>query len=199
MAVPQLMNADLVVRRTGVRPDQIIDQKELRGDASDNIPGVKGIGEKTAAELLQSFETLDKLYQEVEKDSPKAKTIKTGVREKLTTHKKEALLSRVLATIKRDVQIDIELEDAAIHQYDRAKVVKLFQHFGFTSLLTKLLESAAAALTQAAFDISNPRSVPKREGQDDPLLIDEETLATLRAEVKRKQNVVLDAKTTGLS
>jgi DNA polymerase-1 len=198
MSDTQIMNAESVVLRTGVRPDQIIDYKALRGDASDNIPGVKGIGEKTAAELLQKFETLDKLYQALEKNSSLAKEIKAGVREKLLLHKADAFMSRELATIKRNVEIDLALEAAAIHQYDRTKVVQLFQHFGFTSLVAKLPESVTPTPVQATFDLSQPVVIPKREGQKYHLVNDEQSLSGFLEQLSRQEYFVFDTETTGV-
>jgi DNA polymerase-1 len=116
-------------------PDQIVDYKALRGDPSDNIPGVKGVGDKTATELLLNFQTLDGVYENLESDK-----IKDRIRELLRTHKKEAYLSQELATIKRDVPIDFKLEAAAFIGVDKDSVLDLFSQLEFKSLLPRVQE-----------------------------------------------------------
>src|SRR4030043_617619 len=87
----------------GLLPEQVLDFKALRGDASDNIPGVTGIGEKTAIELLLKFGTLDNLYKELEENSEKAKNLKPKLRETLLQYKEQAFLSKDLAQIDKNV------------------------------------------------------------------------------------------------
>lgn len=130
--------ANEVLERYGLKPDQMIDYKALRGDPSDNIPGVPGIGEKTATELLQAFGTLDALYDAIEKNSSKLKKIKPRVLELLQKNKKSADLSKKLATIILSVPIDFTLNACLTKTYDRQKVVDLFQELEFKSLLMKL-------------------------------------------------------------
>ncbi|MDD4271637.1 MAG: DNA polymerase I [Patescibacteria group bacterium] len=122
-----------VKERYGLKPDQMIDFKALRGDPSDNIPGVKGIGEKTATELLQNFKTLDGVYKNVD-----SKKIKDRVRELLVQHKNNALMSKDLATIKCDAPIEFDLDEARFGQFDQEKLAKLFNELEFRSLLPRL-------------------------------------------------------------
>ena len=133
-----------VEARYGIRPEQIIDYKALRGDTSDNIPGVKGIGEKTATALLQEFGTLDKLYARINKENG-VESIRPKMLAKLTEEKDIALMSRELATIKCDVPVDFRLADCAWGDYDKAQVTDIFRRFEFFSLLTRLngLENGA--------------------------------------------------------
>ncbi len=98
-----------VIEKTGLRPDQIIDYKALRGDASDNIPGVKGIGEKQAVDLLQTYDNLDNIYAHLDE-------LTKGQREKLERDKEIAYLSQKMATI--DCGMPIKLDLAAC-QFDR--------------------------------------------------------------------------------
>lgn len=127
-----LVDEDEVVFRMGVRPDQIVDYKALCGDSSDNIPGVKGIGPKTAVALLKEFETLEKMYEALK--SNQMESVKAGVREKLTNDEKNALMSQKLATIDRNVPVDFELSKAHVTDYDKAAALKLFHELGFSSL-----------------------------------------------------------------
>jgi DNA polymerase-1 len=115
-----------------VTPKQVIDMKGLMGDASDNIPGVPGIGEKTALELIKQFETLENTLQ----NSSQVK--KNKVRENLVTYREQALLSKRLATIIRNVPIDIKLEDFQISDPDSSKLYHYFKDLEFKGLLNKL-------------------------------------------------------------
>ncbi len=130
-----LYGAEQVRARYNLNPDQIIDYKALRGDVSDNIPGVKGIGEKTASELLVEFKTLDGVYSAVEKNNPK---IRTRILELLKEHKNEAYLSQDLATIHLDAPIKLSLSDISFSSFRVENVVKIFSEFEFKSLLIKV-------------------------------------------------------------
>ncbi len=120
-----LYDIDMVKKRLdGLTPDQVVDYKALRGDPSDNIPGVRGIGEKGAIELLKEFVTIENLYKNL--DSKKAKDkFKPRILDLLKTHKKDAFMSKKLVTIKCDVDIDFELEKAKTRDFDINKVTKL--------------------------------------------------------------------------
>ncbi len=124
-----------VMERYGLKPEQIIDYKALRGDPSDNIPGVRGIGEKTAVELLQKFSTLDKVYQAVKRQDG---SIKDRTIELLTTSEAEAFLSKELATINCQAPIELLLDKARFSVFELDKVLQLFSKFEFRSLLGKL-------------------------------------------------------------
>ena len=128
-----IYDAKAVRERYGLEPGQMIDFKALRGDPSDNIPGVKGIGEKTATELLQIFKTLDGVYKNI-----KSAKIKDRVRELLSQYKDNAYLSRDLATIKLDAKIDFDLERARFGQFNQEKLAELFNRLEFRSLLPRL-------------------------------------------------------------
>ncbi len=122
----------------GLIPAQLLDFKALRGDPSDNIPGVTGVGEKTAISLLLELDSLDKLYRELEKNSDKAKKIKPRLRETLLRYKEQAFLSRDLARIKKDALADFNLEKCKWGEYDKEKIVSLLKQLEFTSLIERL-------------------------------------------------------------
>lgn len=124
----------------GLSPGQLVDFKALRGDPSDNIPGVRGVGEKTAIQLIREFGSLGNLYQELEENTEKASRIKTKVKEALTKHKKDALLSKELVQIKYDVPIDFNLEKCQFRKYDKEKIIEMFKKLEFHSLIEKLPE-----------------------------------------------------------
>ncbi|MBM3257793.1 MAG: hypothetical protein FJZ05_01060 [Candidatus Nealsonbacteria bacterium] len=134
-----LYDKDLVKEKfQGLLPEQILDYKALRGDASDNIPGVTGIGEKTAIELLLKFGTLDNLYRELEENSEKAKTVKPRLKEMLLKYKEQAFLSRDLAQIDRNVPINFNLKECAWENYDKERASSILKELEFYSLIEKL-------------------------------------------------------------
>jgi DNA polymerase-1 len=118
----------------GLTPGQLIDLKGLRGDASDNIPGVKGIGEKTALMLIKEFGTIDNLYKNIDEAK-----ISSSVKEKLINGKDKAILSRDLAEIRKDVPIEISMKDCEWGGYDEGEVVSILQEFGFNSLVKNIV------------------------------------------------------------
>lgn len=141
-----VMYGEAEVKKTfGFSPKQMVDFKALRGDASDNIPGVPGIGEKTATDLLKGFGGISELYKKIKEGKIKNK-IKAGVLEKLISGKESAKMSYELATIDEDVPgVDFKLEDCMAKDFDRDKVVKLFQQLEFISLLKRLPGSMSPA------------------------------------------------------
>lgn len=136
-----LYDIDEVKKRyNGLAPEQLRDYRGLRGDPSDNIPGVAGIGEKTAIELLKEFGTLDNLYQEVERETKKAAKIKLGVLQKLKANKEQAFLSQKLAQIDCHVPIDFKLGDCEFGSFDSQKAEEALAKLGFNTLVQKLSE-----------------------------------------------------------
>lgn len=125
-----------VRERYGLKPAQLTDLKGLKGDPSDNIPGVKGIGEKTAIELIKKFGSLEGIYRALRK---RDKRIRGGVAEKLRAGREDAEFSRELGTINESVPIDFKLEEVRWRNGAGNEVVrKTFQKFGFFSLLRRL-------------------------------------------------------------
>jgi len=136
-----LYDIDEVKKRyDGLLPCQLQDYRGLRGDSSDNIPGVAGIGEKTAIELLKEFSDLDNLYQGIKANTKKAAKIKPGVLQKLKDGQKQAVLSRQLAKIQCDIPLNFNLADCQFGQFDLLKVQAIFERFEFNTLLKKLLD-----------------------------------------------------------
>lgn len=120
-----------VINYLGVRPDQIVDYKALVGDHSDNIPGVSGVGEKTAVNLLTTYDTLDNIYNHLS-ELPK------GVRTRLDAGRESAYLSKQLASILTNLQINLSLEDARVDLSDISALEELFRELEFRTLLTRL-------------------------------------------------------------
>ena len=116
----------------GFEPKRLIDLKALMGDSSDNIPGVAGVGPKTATDLLLKFGTLDGIYAHLDDAS-----IRPKLREKLETDKEKAYLSYDLATIRCEAPIDFEPKDAVIQPYNKPALYQLFQRLEFVKLIDK--------------------------------------------------------------
>lgn len=115
----------------GIMPEQIVDYKALVGDASDNYPGVPGIGPKTASSLLGKYKSLDNIYKNINKLSGK-------IASKLTENKDLAELSKKLAKIVTNVPLKLSLKACRVHEYDQEKAQKLFEELEFKSLVEKL-------------------------------------------------------------
>ena len=122
---------ETVMETLGVRPDQVVDYKALCGDQSDNIPGVYGIGKKTAESLLGKYDTLDAIYAHLE-ELPK------GQRSKLEEGRENAYLSQKLARIVTDLDVPIDLEKASVTNFEPAPVAELFRELEFRSLMGRL-------------------------------------------------------------
>ncbi|MBQ8372657.1 MAG: DNA polymerase I [Clostridia bacterium] len=126
------MHRDQFFEKYGIEPEQFVDMKALMGDSSDNIPGVGGVGEKTAAMLIQNFGTLEGIY-----DSIDDKRITKGVREKLTRDRDNAFLSRRLAKIDTNAPLGLVLSDLAYTGIDRAELYKKFTELELNQFIQK--------------------------------------------------------------
>ena len=127
-----LYTEELFREEYGFEPKKLIDLKALMGDSSDNIPGVAGVGPKTAKDLLAKFGSLDGIYENLEDPS-----IRPKLREKLVADKEKAYLSYDLATIRPEAPIDFEPKDALVQPYNRASLYQLFQKLEFVKLIDK--------------------------------------------------------------
>ena len=124
-----------VIERFGVNPEQMVDFRALTGDQSDNIPGVKGIGKKTAAEIIQKYGDIKNLYEELSTDTA---VLKPKVKEMLKLNKESALMSRELSQMKNDVDIDFKIEDCKFGNFDKNKIIEIFNKLEFNSLINRL-------------------------------------------------------------
>ena len=131
---------ETVKERFGLSPEQMADFKGLSGDSSDNIPGVPGIGPKTASYLIQKFDSIENIYQAIE-NGREEEIGKPNLIKKLKEFHQQAIFSKYLATIRKDVPIDFNLEQCFWEKYDFQEVEKLFQRLGFPSLLKRLQEN----------------------------------------------------------
>ena len=118
----------------GVEPKQLIQVKGLMGDTSDNIPGVPGVGEKTALKLIQEYGSISKLYEALESGNS---TVKGALKEKLTNNKELAYMSETLGRILLDAPLDVTIEELKVQPWDNEKVTKKFKELRFNRFLDR--------------------------------------------------------------
>ena len=136
-----------VVKKLGVRPNQVVDYKAIVGDTSDNIPGVKGVGEKTAISLLEKFDTLDAIYANMDQ-------VEKRWQGKFETSKETAYMSRDLARIETNLNLKFKLDDAKVEPFDGSKLEAFFKEMEFRTLVPKV--AAISGGTAAAESASAP-------------------------------------------
>ena len=197
----QWVDASNASERLGVPPERVVDYLALVGDSSDNIPGVKGVGEKTAVELLSTHGDLDTILARAA-DLPGKRA-----REALLQHADLARLSRELVTIRRDAPVDLDLDALRVQPPDVARLTELFTELEFRSLISKLDVFAAAGeeapgpATQRAPAVAG---VPPLPPPPSPvaavtqIVSDPSQLAAVLAEIRRAPLVAIDTETTGL-
>jgi DNA polymerase-1 len=161
-----------VLKLFGATPEQVVDVLALWGDHSDNIPGVPGIGEKTAKSLISQFGSIEKLLGNPDQiKNPK-------IREKIKENMGLLELSRRLATIERGIPVEVDLDALSVCSPDRDKLIPLLQEMGFSSLLSSFLDHAST------------------KEQEYKVLLKESDLKTLVAHIKKEGAVSLDTETT---
>ena len=121
-----------IEERWGLRPDQMLDYKSLKGDPTDNIPGIPGVGEKTASKLIATWGSLDALYEHLDEVTPEK------LRPLLAEHRETVLESRELMRLVRDVDVVLDPERGRVGDYDREAVVRIFREYEFRSLIDRL-------------------------------------------------------------
>ncbi|HEU4673127.1 MAG TPA: DNA polymerase I [Candidatus Limnocylindrales bacterium] len=129
--------------RFGLRPDQMVDYKALKGDPTDNIPGVPGVGEKTASKLIGQFGDLDTLYARLDDVTPEK------LRDKLREHRDQVFRGRELSRIVRDLPVTLDLDAARLADYDRETVIRLFREYEFRTLIDRLPPLSGESREQA--------------------------------------------------
>ena len=197
-----LYDPEKVYERYGVPPERVPDWKGLKGDPSDNIPGVPGVGDKTATKLLQEYDTVESIYEHLDQVTP------PRMKELLRNNEELARKSKHLATIVRDVPVTLDLEACHIKGYQRAKVVTMLRDLEFNSLLSRLpaQSEGSAPGEQLSFhtdevevgdDIAAPSSKTAPDGVytvvDTP-----EALDIVIARLAAAERIVVDVETTSL-
>ena len=182
-----LYDSKAVSERFGVRPEQIADLKALKGDPSDNISGVPGIGEKTATALLQQFTSIEDIYDHIDKVTP------TKLQEKLKENEAIARESKTLATIITDAPVKLNVEECRITTINRQQVTEIFRELEFFSLLNKFPE---ATETQ----IKSTESTSREAGLPVYNIIKTNAdLEKLAARLKKAKALSFDTETNGIN
>ncbi len=198
-----LYNAKEVEAKYGLRPDQMVDYFALTGDASDNVPGVPGVGPKTATQLLQQYGTLDEILSH-------AADLKGSLKEKMQTHRELVLKSRELVILDRKAPISVEPIHCEMRPPDREKLTEFFKRLEFNKLLDEILSSdkpgarpmAIARATHApAPEAEMPAAVaapPKNSSRVVRLVLTEDDFRDLDEMLASAKELSLDVETTGL-
>jgi DNA polymerase-1 len=190
----EIVDRDGVKQKFGVTPDKVIDVLGLTGDASDNIPGVPGIGEKTAIPLIQKYGSIEELYRHLDEIPQK------GVRAKLEANKELAFLSKRLVTIDINVPLTVNFHSLKAEKRNNAKLMELFGSLEFRSLLNKLQTETPEPLAIVESDIEftppEPLSDITKDKHIYQLITTEREFAALCDKLKSAQEFVFDTETT---
>ncbi|GAA0133712.1 DNA polymerase I [Paenibacillus sp. YSY-4.3] len=170
-----------IQERYGLTPDQIIDLKGLMGDASDNIPGVPGIGEKTALKLLHQFGSVEEVLARTDE-------LKGKMKENLVQHAEDARLSKRLATIHREVPVDRSFEDMLFHGLQEEKAAPMLRKLEFKSLLERLSFGEGAGDTGAAVEAG------KAQDEVEVTIVDETSLQELVRELPQIEVMYVESR-----
>ncbi len=203
-----IYDTDAIFQRYGLTPKQMLEFKSLRGDPSDNIKGVKGIGEKGASDLIRNFESVEDLYKEIKKNSKKVQNkIKPRILQLLKDGEKDAILSRRLSEIVCNVPLNIELLKYEFTRVNLTAVTKLFQELEFKSLIDKLpknyLPNGAAKESETAdshLDVVERAEVNNITVKAKYILVDTQTkLDNLIKKLKIQKEISIDTETTSIN
>jgi DNA polymerase-1 len=208
-----LVDVATVKERYGMEPQQLIDFKALKGDTSDNVPGVKGIGEKTATQLIQQYGSVENIYEHLAEVTP------ARAKSALEANREMAFLSKDLVTIRTQVDIPVTWQECEVHSYNRTQVEALFDQLEFKTLRNRLPGSSEAkvetpptkaqqismfgegdaALEAASAPISRaPAIVKPKESVTNTIIVDTEaTLKVLIKDLKQADLIAFDTETTG--
>lgn len=202
-----ILGPDEVKEKFGVPPELIIDFLALMGDSSDNIPGVPGVGEKTAQALLQGLGSINTLYDNLDKIADLSFRGAKTMAAKLEQNKEVALLSYQLATIKTDVELEIGCEQLTVNEPDVETLLGLFRHYEFRRWITDLQEGkwlqgrksnsgAQTALVEEAAPQPESSSVLSSDGY--VTILDQETFDSWLEKLKRSALFAFDLETDSL-
>jgi len=188
----EIYDTDGVVNKVGLGPDQIIDYMALMGDTSDNVPGVKGIGEKTALKLITEYGTLEKIYENV--DSIKGKT-----GEMLRTGKDMALLSRDLVTIRRDVPLDAELTDMEFNEINPETAIEYFNGIEMESVAKDFFQGVKSEKKISGMESSREYVTIKTEAEIREMIEEIRKAGTLSFDTETDSIHPVEANLVGMS
>lgn len=188
------MDVDGVNDKFGIPPELIIDYLALMGDKVDNIPGVPGVGEKTALALLQGIGSIEQLYQNLDKIAELGFRGSKTMAKKLEVNRAEAELSYLLATIKTDLELDIKVEDVPVPEADNATLIELFQQCEFRTWISDLGEAAGSSTAAVDDDLIAAPEVVEYE-----TILDEEHFKEWLTRLEKAELFAFDTETDSLN
>ena len=185
----------------GIEPKQLIEVKGLQGDTSDNIPGVPGIGEKTALSLVQKYETIDNLYKKLEAGEA---DLKGKQKEKIEENKELAYLSRTLGEINLNVPIEDTLEELRVEEWDKPKVLELFKELNFKRYIERfdlLSEAGNVSNSDLEKDLKDEYDIETKSIEElkDIISNKKEMIFCLNTEKDENQDKIIKEKIVGIS
>lgn len=165
---------DKIKETYGIMPKQLIEVKALQGDTSDNIPGVPGIGEKTALALIQQYNTIEELYEKIEKGED---TLKGKQKENIVENKELAYISKTLGTINTEVPIEDTIENLKVEEWDKEKVLEIFKELRFNKYIER-------------FNLTEGQEQNKKETQKELYEIEEnKDLSEILEKIKQEKKI----------
>ena len=177
----KVYDANEVEIKYGVRPEYIIDILSLAGDSSDNIPGAKGIGEKTAQNLVKKYGHIEEIYEKIDTIEP------PSLREKLISSRADVFLSRRLVTLRDDIDLNLTLEDLRSQEPDREKLNELFREYDFKTLIEKS--------DSKEIDVK----ITELKKKDYRTILSKEEFTSLLKEIEQAERVVIDTETDSIN
>jgi DNA polymerase I len=190
----EIIDIEGVKQKFGVAPDKVVEVMGLIGDASDNIPGVPGVGEKTAIPLIQKYGSIEELYNHIDEISQK------GLRAKLESNKELAFLSKKLVTIDVNVPLDIDFHSLKAEKRNTSKLIELFEALDFRSLISKLRAETqeTAIITETDIEEKPPELISDitKDKHLYRLITTEKELSSLCERLKTAKEFVFDTETT---
>ncbi len=191
-----IYDEERIRQRYGLSPRQLVDYKALVGDKSDNIPGVPGVGQKTATRLLQAYGSLEGIYEHLEEIRPER------VRKALAEHRDTVFLARDLVRIRTELPLPLNLEMCRRREYDRERVLTLFRELEFRSLLNRLPEAKVRGRERLTAEraVQPPLLPVEVEGpptaEGEPLVVtDDEGLGRLTEALASARRITFDVET----
>ena len=189
-----LYDEGAVEQKYGIKPGQLPDFKALVGDVSDNIPGVRGIGEKTAAKLLQEYGSLEGIYDHIGDVAP------SKLQDALREYRDQAFQSKKLSTIVKDVPIKLDLKTCQVSNYDRGEVARLFQELEFINLLPRLPRMEAGGSPSAAGTVAPVGAGPapaRPPAIESHMVNTDAAVGALAAELGKTKDFAIEVETAG--
>ena len=189
-------NKEKIIEKYGIEPKQLIDVKGLQGDSSDNIPGVPGVGEKTALTLIKKFGSIEKLYETIEKNED---GLKGKQREKIVDNKELAFMSKTLGTINLEVPIADTLENFKVEEWDKERVLEIFKELNFKRYIERF--SLTDSKTNKDIDKKTLFKINDKNTEEIIKLIKEqkELIFYISTEEDKNENKIIKEKITGIS